>query len=100
MFDLRSTREPIPVRLSQPSLWVGIRYQFFKAIRMDYPFGTTMYARVHDRLTCIIYVLLQVEYVNSKVYPIFPRYNILKDLIKDIMHHQEYMEVCHEVDPV
>lgn len=44
--------------------------------------------------------LLQVEYVNSKVYPIFPRYHILKDLIKDIMHHQEYMEVCHEVDPV
>ncbi|XP_029343022.1 uncharacterized protein LOC100161256 isoform X2 [Acyrthosiphon pisum] len=43
---------------------------------------------------------LKVEYVNSKVYPIFPRYNILKDLIKDIMHHQEYMEVCHEVDAV
>uniref|UniRef100_A0A1B6DGP1 Uncharacterized protein n=1 Tax=Clastoptera arizonana TaxID=38151 RepID=A0A1B6DGP1_9HEMI len=43
---------------------------------------------------------LKSEYVNSKVYPIFPRYTILKDLIKDIMHNPDYMEVCHEVDPV
>ncbi|KAG8286865.1 hypothetical protein J6590_049876 [Homalodisca vitripennis] len=43
---------------------------------------------------------LKTEYVNSKVYPIFPRYTILKDLIKDIMHHPDYMEVCHEVDSV
>ncbi|XP_014254498.1 uncharacterized protein LOC106669491 [Cimex lectularius] len=43
---------------------------------------------------------LKTEYVNSKVYPIFPRYTILKDLIKDIMHNPDYMEVCHEVDPV
>ncbi|XP_066904881.1 uncharacterized protein [Halyomorpha halys] len=43
---------------------------------------------------------LAVEYNNSKVYPIFPRYTILKDLIKDIMHNPDYMEVCHEVDPV
>jgi hypothetical protein len=40
----------------------------------------------------------QTEYMNSKVYPIFPRYTILKDMIKDIMHHPDYMEVCHEVD--
>ncbi|BES87287.1 Hypothetical protein NTJ_00093 [Nesidiocoris tenuis] len=43
---------------------------------------------------------LRTEYLNSKVYPIFPRYTILKDLIKDIMHNPDYMEVCHEVDPV
>ncbi|KAL1139858.1 hypothetical protein AAG570_006835, partial [Ranatra chinensis] len=43
---------------------------------------------------------LKFEYINSKVYPIFPRYTILKDLIKDIMHHPDYMEVCHEVDPI
>ncbi|KAF6208221.1 hypothetical protein GE061_016673 [Apolygus lucorum] len=43
---------------------------------------------------------LKTEYLNSKVYPIFPRYTILKDLIKDIMHNPDYMEVCHEVDPV
>ncbi|XP_015439296.1 PREDICTED: uncharacterized protein LOC107194220 isoform X1 [Dufourea novaeangliae] len=41
---------------------------------------------------------LKVEYNNSKVYPIFPRYPILKDMIKDIMHNPDYMEVCHEVD--
>lgn len=38
--------------------------------------------------------------MNSKVYPMFMRYTILKDLIKDIMHHPDYMEVCHEVDNV
>ncbi|PSN34089.1 hypothetical protein C0J52_26569 [Blattella germanica] len=41
---------------------------------------------------------LKSEYMNSKVYPIFPRYTILKDMIKDIMHNPDYMEVCHEVD--
>lgn len=44
--------------------------------------------------------LFQSEYMNSKVYPMFMRYTILKDLIKDIMHHPDYMEVCHEVDNV
>ncbi|CAH0772446.1 unnamed protein product [Bemisia tabaci] len=43
---------------------------------------------------------LKSEYVSSKMYPIFPRYTILKDLIKAIMHHPDYMEVCHEVAPV
>lgn len=41
----------------------------------------------------------QSDYVSSKVYPIFPRYTMLKDMIKDIMHDPDYMEVCHEVDP-
>lgn len=40
----------------------------------------------------------QSEYGNSKLYPIFPRYTMLKDMIKDIMHDPDYMEVCHEVD--
>ncbi|XP_015603858.1 uncharacterized protein LOC107271865 [Cephus cinctus] len=41
---------------------------------------------------------LKEEYNSSKVYPMFPRYTILKDMIKDIMHNPDYMEVCHEVD--
>ncbi|EAA00924.6 AGAP001581-PA [Anopheles gambiae str. PEST] len=41
---------------------------------------------------------LKSEYGNSKIYPIFPRYTMLKDMIKDIMHDPDYMEVCHEVD--
>lgn len=36
--------------------------------------------------------------MNSKLYPIIPRYTMLKDMIKDIMLHPDYMEVCHEVD--
>lgn len=40
----------------------------------------------------------QAEYGNSKVYPIIPRYTMLKDMIKDIKHDPDYMEVCHEVD--
>ncbi|KAI5702602.1 hypothetical protein M8J75_001989 [Diaphorina citri] len=43
---------------------------------------------------------LKIEYVDSKVYPIVPRYTMLKDMIKSIMRHPDYMEVCHEVDPV
>lgn len=41
----------------------------------------------------------QSDYVMSKVYPMFPRYTMLKDMIKDIMTDPDYMEVCHEVDP-
>lgn len=41
----------------------------------------------------------QSEYMSTKVYPMFPRYTMLKDMIKDIMHDPDYMEVCHEVDP-
>ncbi|XP_012259284.2 uncharacterized protein LOC105687908 [Athalia rosae] len=42
--------------------------------------------------------VLKTEYNDSKMYPMFPRYTILKDLIKAIMHDPDYMEVCHEVD--
>ncbi|XP_030370364.1 uncharacterized protein LOC115620984 [Scaptodrosophila lebanonensis] len=40
--------------------------------------------------------VLKEEYVSSKMYPIFPRYTMLKDMIKGIMHDPDYMEVCHE----
>lgn len=46
------------------------------------------------------YFVFQTEYNDSKMYPMFPRYTILKDLIKAIMHDPDYMEVCHEVDQV
>ncbi|KAG5670086.1 hypothetical protein PVAND_000370 [Polypedilum vanderplanki] len=39
---------------------------------------------------------LKSEYSNSKIYPIFPRYQILKGLIKDILHHPSYMDVRYE----
>lgn len=48
--------------------------------------------------TNIFSLVWQSEYGNSKIYPIFPRYSMLKDMIKDIMHDPDYMEVCHEVD--
>ncbi|XP_059469072.1 uncharacterized protein LOC132192888 isoform X2 [Neocloeon triangulifer] len=41
---------------------------------------------------------LKSEYLNSKMYPIFIRYTILKDMIKMVMHDPDFMEVCHEVD--
>lgn len=34
--------------------------------------------------------------MNSKVYPIVPRYSMLKDMIKTAMRDPNYMEVCHE----
>lgn len=46
----------------------------------------------------IAFYPLQSEYSDSKLYPIIPRYTMLKDMIKDIMHNPDYMEVCHEVD--
>jgi len=45
---------------------------------------------------CPLRFLLQEEYGSSKMYPIFPRYTMLKDMIKGIMHDPDYMEVCHE----
>jgi hypothetical protein len=33
-----------------------------------------------------LHLSLQSEYVSSKMYPIFPRYTMLKDMIKDVMH--------------
>ncbi|XP_076260097.1 uncharacterized protein LOC143196318 [Rhynchophorus ferrugineus] len=41
---------------------------------------------------------LTTEYGNAKFYPMVIRYSMLKDMIKDIMLHPDYMEVCHEVD--
>uniref|UniRef100_A0AAR5PSD9 Uncharacterized protein n=1 Tax=Dendroctonus ponderosae TaxID=77166 RepID=A0AAR5PSD9_DENPD len=41
---------------------------------------------------------LKTEYTNAKIYPMVIRYSMLKDMIKDIMLHPDYMEVCHEVD--
>ncbi|XP_066246077.1 uncharacterized protein [Euwallacea similis] len=41
---------------------------------------------------------LKIEYTNVKMYPMVIRYPMLKDMIKDIMLHPDYMEVCHEVD--
>ncbi|XP_030755605.1 uncharacterized protein LOC115881978 [Sitophilus oryzae] len=41
---------------------------------------------------------LKTEYSNAKYYPMVIRYSMLKDMIKDIMLHPDYMEVCHEVD--
>ncbi|XP_055381982.1 uncharacterized protein LOC129612420 [Condylostylus longicornis] len=41
---------------------------------------------------------LKDDYESSKMYPIFPRYTMLKDMIKGIMHDPDYMEVCHEVN--
>ncbi|CAB3381645.1 uncharacterized protein LOC135946060 isoform X1 [Cloeon dipterum] len=41
---------------------------------------------------------LKSEYLNSKMYPIFIRYTILKDMIKMVMHDPDFMEVCHEAD--
>ncbi|XP_021963283.1 uncharacterized protein LOC110858730 [Folsomia candida] len=36
------------------------------------------------------------EYVSSKYYPMIPRYSLLKDMIKEITHNPDYMEVRHE----
>ncbi|SPP87755.1 Hypothetical predicted protein [Drosophila guanche] len=47
-------------------------------------------------LTVCFCVTKQEEYGSSKMYPIFPRYTMLKDMIKGIMHDPDYMEVCHE----
>ncbi|XP_059097351.1 uncharacterized protein LOC131891732 [Tigriopus californicus] len=39
---------------------------------------------------------LSNEYADSKLYPMFPRYNLLKDMIKEVTHHPDYMEHRHE----
>ncbi|CAG0891766.1 unnamed protein product [Darwinula stevensoni] len=41
---------------------------------------------------------LKEEYFDSRFYPIFPRYILLKDMIKDVIHAPAFMEVCHEVE--
>lgn len=47
-------------------------------------------------MTFIMHIFLQDNYVNSKFYPIIPRYTLLKDMIKTAMRDPNYMEVCHE----
>ena len=44
----------------------------------------------------LVIIFLQMNYESSKLYPIFPRYNLLKDMIKDVTHHPDYMEHRHE----
>ena len=36
--------------------------------------------------------------MSSKVYPIIPRYAMLKDMVKTVMRDPNYMEVCHEAN--
>jgi hypothetical protein len=43
-----------------------------------------------------LYSSFQNQYSGSKMYPIFPRYNLLKDMIKEVTHHPDYMEHRHE----
>ena len=41
-------------------------------------------------------VPFQKSYGESKLYPMFPRYNLLKEMIKEVTHHPDYMEHRHE----
>lgn len=43
----------------------------------------------------IVKVLLK-DYHESKIYPIVPRYLLLRDMVKDATHHPDYKEYCHE----
>eukprot|EP00090_Calanus_glacialis_P007201 TRINITY_DN15664_c0_g1_i1.p1 TRINITY_DN15664_c0_g1~~TRINITY_DN15664_c0_g1_i1.p1 ORF type:complete len:245 (-),score=60.83 TRINITY_DN15664_c0_g1_i1:15-749(-) len=36
------------------------------------------------------------DYNESKIYPIIPRYILLRDMVKDATHHPDYKEYCHE----
>jgi len=36
------------------------------------------------------------DYNESKIYPIIPRYLLLRDMVKDATHHPDYKEYCHE----
>lgn len=61
------------------------------------PFFVTRHRLVMcNFLTWFSLSLLQDSYMNSKVYPIIPRYKMLKDMIKSAMRDPNYMEVCHE----
>ncbi len=43
-----------------------------------------------------LFLSFQNQYMNGKMYPMFPRYNLLKDMIKEVTHHPDYMEHRHE----
>ncbi|XP_042221497.1 uncharacterized protein LOC121865989 isoform X2 [Homarus americanus] len=40
---------------------------------------------------------LKDDYVESKMYPIVPRYFMLKDMIRDVMRDPAFVEICQEV---
>ncbi|XP_069993573.1 uncharacterized protein [Penaeus vannamei] len=40
---------------------------------------------------------LKDDYVESKMYPIIPRYFMLKEMIHDVMRDPAFVEICHEV---
>ncbi|XP_076348391.1 uncharacterized protein LOC143246035 [Tachypleus tridentatus] len=39
---------------------------------------------------------LNLAYRDARLYPIIPRYTMLKEMIKDVLRDPNYMEVCHE----
>ncbi|KAK7083982.1 hypothetical protein SK128_009158 [Halocaridina rubra] len=41
---------------------------------------------------------LKDDYGESKIYPIIPRYFMLKDMIRDVMRDPAFVEICHEVN--
>lgn len=41
---------------------------------------------------------LRISYDESKIYPMVPRYSMLKKMIKDVLRSPSFMEVCHEMD--
>ncbi|XP_064119945.1 uncharacterized protein LOC135224656 [Macrobrachium nipponense] len=41
---------------------------------------------------------LKDDYSESKMYPIIPRYFMLKDMIHDVMRDPAFVEVCHEIN--
>uniref|UniRef100_A0A0K0EXA5 Uncharacterized protein n=1 Tax=Strongyloides venezuelensis TaxID=75913 RepID=A0A0K0EXA5_STRVS len=41
---------------------------------------------------------LAKSYQHSRFYPIIPRYQLLKSMIKQILRAPEFSEICHEVD--
>ena len=40
--------------------------------------------------------LFQDDYADSKMYPMIPRYFMLKDMIRDVMRDPAFVEICHE----
>jgi len=49
----------------------------------------------YQAIRTIVRILVK-EYNDSKLYPIIPRYILLRDMVKDATHHPDYKEYCHE----
>jgi len=49
----------------------------------------------YQAIRSIVRILLK-DFKQSKVYPIVPRYILLRDMVKDATHHPDYKEYCHE----